>query len=544
MTKYNAKTARPAPKGPVTVETASSVKTHEGGTGYLRDAKGELFLRGTGSFAGEDSFYENKFVRDDRVRELVRGLAVSADGFAWLSGFLPWLRKDGYMRSGPILMAAEAVHARLAAGLHGGSRQLIASVLSRGDEPGEMLGYWHQRFGRSEPKPVKRGIADAMSRIANEFTFLKYGDKESAAFRYGAILERVHGKPKDAWQGDLYRHAVDHQHGHFNEVPETLPMVRNQAQLTAAALDDAEALLDADALRESGMTWEKVSSLAGSKVSKKDMWEAKIPSMGIFALLRNLRNFDQAGISEEAAAQVIAKLTDPKVVGKSGIFPYQVYTAWTEVKSLRWGPALETMLTLSTQNIPELPGRTLILIDTSASMSGGRMSGKSVMSPAQAAALFGLAQARKSNADVYGFADGQFRVANIGHSASVLRETESFCRCIGNVGHGTRIELAVRATYDKHDRVMIFTDMQTFANQQSLYGVGDVASAVPQNVPVYGFNLVGYTPSAMAGGSNRHELGSLSDASFRLIPMLEAAQNAAWPWELEAAGAAAGRDVA
>jgi len=59
-------------------------------------------------------------------------------------------------------------------------------------------------------------------------------------------------------------------------------------------------------------------------------------------------------------------------------------------------------------------------------------------------------------------------------------------------------------------------------------GTGD---AVPAKVPMYGFNLGGYRAAAMATGhGNRHEFGGLTDATFRMIPLLEAGRNGAWPW--------------
>ena len=103
--------------------------------------------------------------------------------------------------------------------------------------------------------------------------------------------------------------------------------------------------------------------------------------------------------------------------------------------------------------------------------------------------------------------------------------------------NGTRIAEAVRATYRGHDRVMIFTDMQTFPGHAG-WGqpVGDVSASVPARIPVYGFNLVGYRHSAMpAGFGNRHELGGLTDATFSLIPNIEAGLAASWPWVSPAA---------
>jgi TROVE domain len=527
MGKYNKVQARPAASGPLVTETVSSVTTHEGGTGYARDAKSELFLRATGSFAGEDGFYEKAGVRDDRLRELTAGLAVTPDGHEWMGKFLPWLRKSGFMRTAPLLIAAEAVHARLAAGLNGGNRQLVEPVLQRADEPGEFLAYWHSRFGRDEPKPVKRGVADAVQRLYSEYGLLKY-DTASHGFRFGDVIERTHPAAKAPWQGDLYEHAIDRRHGRDNPAPDSLVMVRAQETLRADAAAGPGVLLDAARLRDAGMTWEDALSLAGKDADKKALWEALIPRMGIFALLRNLRNFDQAGVSDAVAEAVAAKISDPRVIGKSMIFPYQLWAAHREVPSLRWGQALERALDASCSAIPVLDGRTLVLIDTSASM-GNTMSGKSRMRMVDAAALFGLAVGVRNagRVDVHGFADGQFKVTNIGQGASVLKSVEAFSRCIGNVGHGTQIEAAVRATYARHDRVIIFTDMQTFRDR-SYYGPGDVASAVPAHVPVYGFNLAGYSASAMAGGTNRHELGGLTDATFRLVPLIETAQRSDW----------------
>jgi hypothetical protein len=145
---------------------------------------------------------------------------------------------------------------------------------------------------------------------------------------------------------------------------------------------------------------------------------------------------------------------------------------------------------------------------------------------------------RPPSAHLYGFADRQFRVERSAYRLSILKATEAFTRRIGEVGHGTRIGEAVRATYRGHDRVMIFTDMQTFPDR-GRWGplVGDVSASVPARTPVYGFNLVGYRHSAMpTGHGNRHELGGISDATFSLIPNIEAGLASRWPWEGAATG--------
>jgi TROVE domain-containing protein len=551
MSKFNVTSARPVGRGPLAAEAVPSGRTHEGGAGYARDARSELFLRATASFAGEDSFYEEAAGRDGRMRELVSGLATEADGFAWLRGFLPWLREAGNMRTAPVVLAAEAVRARLAAGLAGGNRQLVGSVLRRPDEPGEMLAYWTTRHGRAVPKPVKRGIADAVARLYDERAFLRY-DSDARGFRFGDVIDLVHPSPapaRTAWQGELFRWAITARHGRDAEPPAGLPAVRARWELSRMAPAErhrgVRRVLDGHDRRErlelaAAGQWEWLLSWLGEGegVPKAEQWRLILPQLGFMAGLRNLRNLDEAGLTDEDVAPLIARFGDPEQVRRSRQFPFRFLSAYLSGPSLRWAHALEQALDAATANIPELPGRTLILIDTSASM-GQPMSRKSAMTMVQAAALFGLATAvrNRDRADVYGFADGQFGVRRSMYRLSLLTGVTAFTRRIGEVGHGTRMADAVRATYRGHDRVMVFTDMQTFPDRSDWAGhVGDVSAAVPGHVPVYGFNLVGYRHSAMpAGHGNRHELGGLTDATFSLIPNIEAGLASRWPWEEAAA---------
>ncbi|WP_203454005.1 hypothetical protein [Jiangella aurantiaca] len=72
------------------------------------------------------------------------------------------------------------------------------------------------------------------------------------------------------------------------------------------------------------------------------------------------------------------------------------------------------------------------------------------------------------------------------------------------------------------------TDMQTFPDTADY---GDPVARVPARVPVYGFDLGGYRPTALAAGrANRHEFGGLGDATFTLIGLLEQGRSAGWPF--------------
>jgi hypothetical protein len=108
-----------------------------------------------------------------------------------------------------------------------------------------------------------------------------------------------------------------------------------------------------------------------------EAWEAVIPAMGVMALVRNLRNFDQAGIAEAAIDAVTAKITDADEVAKARLFPYQVWAAYKSSRSDNWKRALGRTLDHTVANIPALDG-TLVVIDTSGSMQSP-VSGRSTM---------------------------------------------------------------------------------------------------------------------------------------------------------------------
>lgn len=528
MSRFNLRRSRPAaPTAPVSPVRSTGVRAanHHGSRGFVRDPRSELFLLAVSNFVTQQTSYESGEARDDRFAALVRTLAVTDP--EWTAGLLGWLRGDGNMRTASLVGAAEYVKARLDAGATGGpsNRQVVDSVLRRPDEPGELLAYWTATYGRNVPKPVKRGIADAVRRLYSAAALLKY-DTASKGYRFGDVLNLVHASPDPdkPWQGELFRHALDRRHHpETAEVPadnRTLVAHRTLMELPVAERRDVVTASDgAERLAAAGMTWE---ALAGWLQGPMDAaaWEAVIPSMGAMALLRNLRNFDQAGVSDAVAEQVAAKISDPQTVARSRQFPFRYLAAYQHAPSLRWAYPLEQALGHSLANVPALPGRTLILVDRSGSM-WSPLSDRSELNRADAAAVFGTALAlRAEEARLVQFGTSSKEVA-YSRGESVLKVLERF----QDLG-GTYTAEAVRTHYAGHDRVLIITDEQaTYAHG------GDPTSLVPDTVPVYTWNLAGYRMGhAPSGSANRHTFGGLTDAAFRMVSLIEDGRDAAWPW--------------
>lgn len=548
MSRFNTPTAKPAVHSPIVSEQTPSGRTFEGAPGFARDAKSELFLLAVSNFVATDTFYEKAGARDERFERLVHQVAVEDP--EWMGQFIPWLRNDANMRTASLVAAAEAVKARLdAAGTSvsthhseaGQNRKLIDAACQRADEPGELLAYWTSRHGRALPKPVKRGLADAAARLYTERALLKY-DGDSKGYRFGDVIDLVHPSPAPdkPWQGDLFEHALDRRHNRGNDIPARLTTLIEREKLMATPVAQRRAVLrdHPELLSRAGITWEALAGWLQGPMDKV-AWESVIPSMGYMSLLRNLRNFDEAGVCDEVAQTVAAKLQDPEQVARSRQLPFRFLSAYRAAPSLRWSYPLEVAIGRSLGNVPALGGRTLILVDTSTSMNAG-FSKDGTLMRWDAAALFGIALGHRcTHADVVSFSStarywGDVDGANVkpfplSAGESVLRSLEKWRSGGWFLGGGTATAAALRATFRGHDRVVIVTDEQAARD-----GV-DVSRSVPDAVPMYTWNLAGYQYGhAPSGGRNRHTFGGLTDQAFAMIPLLESGRDGAFPWMLKA----------
>jgi hypothetical protein len=555
MVKFNTAGTRAAVFSPVTSSPTPTGHTYEGGPGYSRDVKGELFLLATTNLVAEDTFYETAQQRDNRFVALVQ--AATLHDPDWTARFLPWLRTVGNMSTATSVGAAEFAKARYDAkvpddahtrGERGLVRRVIDSVLQRADGPGELVAYWTSKYGRTLPTPVKRGLGDAILRLYTEASLLKY-DSPERAVRFGDVIALVHaGDPKNAgggqelseWKKALFKHALDRRHGRGREIDPLLGVLRNRAQLMATPIDQRRALLaewqtPTAVLRDAGMTWEALAGWLQGPMDKL-AWEKMIPAMRYEALLKNLRNFDQAGVSDDVARDVGAVLSSAKQVEKAGLFPMKILSAHRAVSSVRWSWPIEQALNHSLANIPALPGRTLILVDTSTSMRNP-FSKDGTLMRWDAAAIFGIALGHRCHTvDVVSFSSAQRYTSDAPGARTIqfpMTAGESLLRSLDLwtnggyfLGGGTDTAAAIRKHYrNHHDRVVIITDEQASRDHR------EVSQEVPTNVPLYTWNLAGYEHGhSPSGAANRHTFGGLTDQAFKMIPLLEANQNADWPF--------------
>ncbi|MEV8636894.1 TROVE domain-containing protein [Streptosporangium sp. NPDC051023] len=552
MSKLN----RPTPSGPLRVLAGPpAATTYEGAPAFTHDPKAALFLLGTTAFYGEGTHYESGDMRADRFRALVREQAVEDP--AWLTAFVGWLRGTANIRSGALVAAAEMARARQLRHLRGYSRQAVHAALQRADEPGAILNYYLTRYASPRPQrrengltlpiALRRGVVDAVIGLYTETATLKW-DRAEDAVRFGDVVDLVepthatHGNTylRGTPKGDLFKYLIDRRHGRDTLIPATLPILSARAQLGAVPREARRALLRnlgmtnaTRLMQQTGMTHEALAGWLKEPLTAAD-WEMMLPTMGYMATLKNLASLDRAGVSDETAAKVAARLSDPAQVRRSRQLPYRFLSAYLAVPSDRWRVPLGEAFQTAVGNVPYLSGRSLVLVDVSASMLT-KMSADSAVSRMMIAALFGVTLAsRGAKVDLWGFANTTFQ-HQVPPGTSVLRSAEQFIRRNDNgaYGHGTQIAAAIHATYRQHDRVIVITDEQTNADDH--YQYGNVTDAVPRSVPLWCFNVTGEQGAVVdAGTTNRYTMGGLTDHTFTLIPTLEGGQQGRWPFETAA----------
>lgn len=544
MSKYNTTSAR-ARSGAGPITSTGATTNFKGAPATARDAKSELFLAAISDFGGEATFYESAGNRSTRIAKLAQDVAVQ--DVEWMANFTTWLREEANMRTVSLTVALEGAKALNKAGIPGG-RKLISGAIRRADEAGEALAYWMGAYGRKIPSAVKRGIADGAVKSFNEYSLAKY-DTATKGFRFGDVIELVHPSPKDARQSDLFKFALDRRRDATAEPTESLVMLQKRKEFLALSDAEKRELVHSgraiEVVKEAGLTWEVLSSAFGKGGLDAKGWEAVIPNMGYMALLRNLRSFEEKGVSDAVLDQVAARIADPEEVAKSRQLPFRFLAAYYATAgidrqgydsyyghktpatgSLRFGHPLEKALQASLSNVPVLKGKTLIVVDRSGSM-WHEQSKNTQMNFADSAAIFGAALAlRAENATLVQYGDLS-EVIEFKKSTSVLNLVNKF----KGMGSTATVNALQKHFDGSYDRVVLITDEQA-DSYRGYYGSSTVtpSEAIPANVPLYTFNLVGYAAGSEEK-ANRVTLGGLTDQSFKLIPLLEAGYSAGWPWE-------------
>lgn len=399
----------------------------------------------------ENEFYENGVAIADRIKALSSAISPSE-----LASIAIEAREVAKLRHVPLLLLTNLIKTGSGSSL---VSETISKVIQRADELSELLSLYWKVNGKdaSLAKQLRVGLAQAFTKF-DAYQLAKYNRDNEVRLR--DVLFLSHAKPKDEAQAEVFKKLVD-------------------------------------GTLESPDTWE-VSLSAGS--DKRETFERLLTEgkLGYLALLRNLRNMDQAGVDRSLVIKAILARK-----GADRVLPFRFIAAARAAPTFE--TALDQALIASIEGTPKLSGRTLVLVDVSGSMDA-RLSSKSDLSRVDAAATL-AAVISAEDLSVYSFSNRTVAVPARRGMAGV----EAILR--SQTHGGTNLSEAVAfANKQKHDRLIVITDEQA----SGYYG-----SRVPDPVVKNAYMInVASAKNGVGYGKWRH-IDGFSENVLRFIAELE-----------------------
>jgi len=379
-------------------------RTHEGAP--ARHISPELQLRRSvlACLLWESQFYEDGVEIAGRIAELVPKVAAEK-----VAALAIEAREQMKLRHAPLALVREMARHKTHRAL---VSETLARVIQRADELAEFVAiYW--KDGRVPLSgQVKKGLAAALPKF-DEYQLAKYD--RGGPIKLRDVLFLCHAKPRDAAQAGVWKKLI-------------------WGRLTAPD------------------TWE-VALSAGS--DKREAWERLLreQKLGALALLRNLRNMHEAGVDESLVLSALGSMSTARVL------PFRFLGAARHAP--QWEEALEQAMlkcVAGAEKLPGhvLPGKTIVLVDVSGSMTAP-LSRRSEMQRTDAA--YGLAVLLREigqKVAVYSFSDELAEVP--ARRGFALRDAIDASQRHNSTQLGKAVEILNRT--EKYDRLIVITDEQ------------------------------------------------------------------------------------
>ena len=369
--------------------------THEGAPAITLSTEQALRRSVLSCLLWEDEFYEDGVTIADRVALLATDVPAQT-----VAALAIEAREQYKLRHVPLVLLCALVK-------HGGPlvAPTIERVIQRADELSELVAIYFRGGRKPLSKQMKLGLARAFVRF-DAYALAKY-DRQGPV-RLRDVLFLCHAKPKDEAQAADWKHL---------------------AQGTLSAPDTWEVALSGGA--------DKAETFTRLLTQNK---------LGYLALLRNLRNMDQAGVDEDLVRQAIIARR-----GAERVPPFRYVAAARAAP--RFEACLDQALSETILEGPILTGRTLVLVDVSPSMNV-RLSAKSDLTRMDAAATLG--SIIPGDVRVFSFSNEVVEVPprrGMAGVDAILRSQPS---------NGTLLGKAVaKINTIKHDRLIVITDEQS-----------------------------------------------------------------------------------
>lgn len=510
------------------VSSMTQTQNHEGAKAFVMNPEMQLYTAVV-TWSLNDSFYEKSNERLNRIRAL-----IAQNDPLFVARLAVYARLNMYMRSAPLVLVTEL------AKIHCGTNLVARTtekVIARADEITELLACYqllNERSGIKKlnrlSKQLQKGLSAAFNKF-DEYQFSKYNRDGEIKLRDALFL--VHPKAKDEMQQII-----------FNKI-------------AANKLKTA-------------YTWETELSALGQDYSEqndaravafKNKWEELIDSnqLGYMAILRNLRNILQVGVSYGHLQKVCETISSAEKIAKAKQFPFRYLAAYRElqqagiqvsapgfsqkIKELLFGnagytgdllEALEKAAAKSAASIAGFDAHTKVLL--ACDVSGSMQIPISLKSKIQlfdiGLMLAMLLQSRCKNVVVGMFGDTWKTIAV--PKNSILANVQEFYRREGEVGYATNGYLVIQDLLEKKvamDKVMLFTDCQLWNSSGGAEHIHSLwvryKRTIAPNAKLYLFDLRGYGQSPVQlVQDDVYLLSGWSDKIFDVLNALENGRSA------------------
>ncbi|MBR5431450.1 MAG: TROVE domain-containing protein [Bacteroidales bacterium] len=465
------------------IQKESNVLNHEGAAAFKMSPEMELYTAAvTSALSGK--FYESPKEFIARITDLVRRVDP-----VFVAQLAVYTRTQMNLRSIPLLLLVEL------AKCHSGDdlvSRAVGKTVMRADEISELLACYQWRnpsqgikkLGKLS-RQIQNGLKEAFNRF-DEYQFAKY-DRKDAEIKMRDALFLVHPKAKDAEQQAIFDKIV----AGTLETPYTW-----ETQLSALGQQHFE-------------------SPEAKNAAVKALWEELLDSgkLGYMALLRNLRNILQSGVSPEHVERLCTRISDPEQVAKSKQLPFRFLAAYKEIMG-EPNPlvglvleALEKAVLCSADNIEGFDINTNVLLacDVSGSMyvAAGN---KSSIQNVDIGVLLASILRTKCKAVIAGIFGNTWELAS-SPIKPILANTVGIRSIANRVGYSTNGYKVVDWLIEnnvKMDKVMIFTDCQMWDSHRGYYRsdkeIKDSWHKYKEMYPqakLYLFDLAGYGTSPL-----------------------------------------------
>jgi TROVE domain-containing protein len=374
-------------------------RTHEGAP--ARNISPELQLRRSvlACLLWEGQFYEDGVEIAGRIAELVPKVAAEKVAALAVEG-----RERMKLRHAPLLLVREMARHKTHRAF---VSETLARIIQRADELAEFVAiYW--KDGRVPLSgQLKKGLAASFPKF-DQYQLAKYD--RGGPIKLRDVLFLCHAKPRDQAQADVWK------------------------KLVSGSLTTPD-------------TWEVALS---SGADKREAWERLLreQKLGALALLRNLRNMREAGVDESLVLSTLGSMSTTRVL------PFRFLAAARYAP--QWEETLESAMLKCVAETEKLPGKTIVLVDVSGSMTAP-LSRRSEMQRTDAA--YGLAVLLREIAEkvaVYSFSDNLVEVP--ARRGFALRDAIDVSQRHNSTQLGNAVEKL--NGNEKCDRLIVITDEQ------------------------------------------------------------------------------------